>query len=102
RVLLTGIHLMRSGEIEANLLNLNQEFKLPYLDDLIAYKLGGNEHSHLGSLKEAELEFHELEYERLRRRLEEASLSSALPERATGKAALNDLLIRLRLKPNRD
>jgi len=48
-------------------------------------------------LKEAELEFHALEYERLRHQLEEASGSSALPERATGRAALNDLLIRLRL-----
>src|SRR5512133_2596983 len=31
RVLLTGIHLMRTGEVEANLLTLNQEFRLPYL-----------------------------------------------------------------------
>jgi hypothetical protein len=30
-VLLTGIHLMRTGRIEANLLALNQEFRLPYI-----------------------------------------------------------------------
>src|SRR5215813_2157834 len=35
RVLLTGIHLMRTGRIEANLLNLNEEFRLPYLAGLV-------------------------------------------------------------------
>ena len=29
RVLLTGIHLMRTGEVEANLVILNEEFRLP-------------------------------------------------------------------------
>src|SRR6185436_6782122 len=41
RVLLTGIHLMRTGVIEANLVTLNQEFKLPYIPELIARKLAG-------------------------------------------------------------
>lgn len=31
RILLTGIHLMRTGEIQANLVTLNQEFRLPYI-----------------------------------------------------------------------
>ena len=31
RVLLTGIHLMRTGEVEANLVRLNEEAKLPYI-----------------------------------------------------------------------
>src|SRR3954453_1322956 len=39
RVLLTGIHLMRSGEIEANLVKLNETFKLPHVPDLVARKL---------------------------------------------------------------
>jgi len=30
-VILTGIHLMRSGKIEANLVKLNKEFRLPYI-----------------------------------------------------------------------
>ncbi len=38
RVLLTGIHLMRTGEINANLLELNTEFKLSYLTGLVAGK----------------------------------------------------------------
>jgi hypothetical protein len=43
RVLLTGIHLMRTGQVEANLVTLNQEFRLPYIDDLVARKLAGPE-----------------------------------------------------------
>ena len=43
RVLLTGIHLMRTGEVEANLLRLNETAKLPYIADLIARKIGGPE-----------------------------------------------------------
>src|SRR5437762_1554824 len=39
RVLLTGIHLLRTGQIEANLATLDQEFKLPYIGELIDRKL---------------------------------------------------------------
>src|SRR5215216_1241659 len=45
RVLLTGIHLMRTGRVEADLRVLNEEFKLEYLPELIARKLGGPEKS---------------------------------------------------------
>ena len=41
RVLLTGIYLMRSGEVEANLVTLNETFRLPYVPDLVARKRGG-------------------------------------------------------------
>ena len=34
RVLLTGIHLMRTGELEANLVTLNQDFRLPCIPEL--------------------------------------------------------------------
>lgn len=95
RVLLTGIHLMRSGEIQANLVTLNEEFKLPYIADLIARKLSGPEKS---ALDDVDVEFHQREYERLRNELEQAHQSSRLPEAPQGKAALNDLLIRLRMK----
>lgn len=43
RVLLTGIHLMKSGRVEANLAQLNDEAKLPYISDLIARKVSGTE-----------------------------------------------------------
>src|SRR6476660_5091707 len=69
RVLLTGIHLMRTGEVEANLLRLNEEFQLPYIADLVARKLAGPEKS---KLEDADIGFHRGEFERLRRELEEA------------------------------
>lgn len=95
RVLLTGIHLMRTGEIEANLVQLNDVAKLPYIPDLIARKTGGPE---LGTLEAADLEFHAAEYERLRAELQTAFEKSLLPEVPTAAAALNDLLVRLRLR----
>ncbi len=94
RVLLTGIHLMRSGEIEANLIHLNHEFKLPYISELIERKLAGPEKS---ALSDVDIEFHQGEYERLRSALENAHQASSLPEAPAGREALNDLLIRLRL-----
>jgi predicted nucleotidyltransferase len=94
RVLLTGIHLMRSGTIEANLPRLNEEFRLPYIPELIERKTTGPEK---GSLEQADLAFHQREFERLRADLEEAMKVSRLPENSTGTEALNDLLVRLRL-----
>ena len=97
RVLLTGIHLMRTGRIEANLVRLNEEARLPYIPDLIARKTGGPE---LGRLEAADLQFHQAEYERLRVELQTAFEESHLPEIPSAGAALNDLLVRIRLKSN--
>ena len=96
RVLLTGIWLMRTGEIEANLLTLNAAFRLPFIDELVQRKLSGPEQS---TLDDADIAFHTSEYERLRAMLQEAHEASTLPElpgEAT-RAALNDLLVRIRL-----
>ena len=95
RVLLTGIHLMRTGEIEANLVTLNQAADLPYIDELVERKLSGPEK---GTLDAADLRFHQAEYERLVKELESSAERSTLPEKPAAKAALNDLLIRLRLR----
>jgi predicted nucleotidyltransferase len=97
RVLLTGIHLMRTGEIEANLVTLNEEFRLPYIADLVARKLSGPEKS---KLEDADIAFHESEYQRLRAELQSAHDASTLPELPSDetRATLNDLLIRVRLK----
>ena len=94
RVLLTGIHLMRTGEVKANLLRLNEEFRLPYVDELVRRKVEGKEKS---ALPEADLRFHEGEYVRLRGMLEEAFRTSRLPEAASSRATLNELLVRVRL-----
>lgn len=95
RVLLTGIHLMRTGEIEANLLTLNDEFRLPYVGDLVARKLAGPEQS---TLPEGDWSFHQSEYERLLRQLESEFQHSRLPEQASAVQAIDDLLVRLRLR----
>jgi len=95
RVLLTGIHLMRTGEIEANLVHLNAEANLPYIPDLIQLKLEGPEK---GTLPESDLAFHQKEFTRLETELKQAHETSHLPEQPTAKAALNDLLVRLRLQ----
>ena len=95
RVLLTGIHLMRTGVIEANLVTLNKDFKLAYIDELIAQKLSGPEKS---TLDDNDINFYQQEYERLRGVLEVEFQKSNLPEAASARAALNDLLIRLRMK----
>lgn len=95
RVLLTGIHLMRTGEVEANLGRLNETARLSYVPELIARKTGGPEK---GCLEAADLRFYEAEYERLRSVLQTAYESSQLPEGPTAAAALNDLLIRIRLE----
>src|ERR1700722_2702855 len=43
RVLLTGIHLMRTGEVQASLGRLNESFRLPYIRELIERKVNGAE-----------------------------------------------------------
>ena len=88
---------MRTGEIEANLITLNREFRLPYVNELVARKLAGPEKS---TLSDADIPIHESEYQRLRGQLQTAHDSSRLPEAPTeaSRAGLNDLLIRVRLK----
>jgi uncharacterized protein len=94
RVLLTGIHLMRTGEVQANLVHLNRIFKLPYISDLIAQKVAGTEK---GTLEDVDYAFHEAEYNRLSTELETAYQSSPLPDSSTAKDDLSSLLVRIRL-----
>lgn len=97
RVLLSGIHLMRSGNIEANLLVLNEDARLPFIPDLVAKKLSGPEKS---TLDDADVAFHESQYQKLRGELQTAFEASSLPELPSENTqhALNDLLIKLRLR----
>jgi uncharacterized protein len=94
RVLLTGIHLMRTGLVEANLVRLDDEARLTHVADLIARKIAGPEQS---ALNDSDFGFHEREYKRLRGDLEASSTASRLPEAPSARPALNDLLVRLRL-----
>lgn len=94
RVLLTGIHLMQTGEIEANLRHLNEKFQLPYIPDLIAQKSFGPEQA---VIKETDQGFYHQEYSRLLQCLENASQSSILPDSPSAAADLHDLLVNIRL-----
>lgn len=94
RVLFTGIHLMQTGIIEANLVKLNEKFQLAYLDELIAKKTTGEEKS---TLEDTQIDFYCREYERLQKELEIAYQNSHLPETSSAQPALNDLLVRIRL-----
>jgi predicted nucleotidyltransferase len=95
RVLLTGIHLMRSGEIEANLVKLHELHPLPQVPDLVARKIAGPEQS---ALSAGELAFHEAQLGRLLARLEDEASRSTLPELPSARDGLHDLLLRLRSK----
>ena len=96
RVLLTGIYLMQTGVVEANLLYLNEQFRLPYIPDLVARKVNSVEQA---TLPDADFAFHQREFERLVAELVKARDASTLPDTPSGKAALNDLLVRIRLQP---
>lgn len=94
RVLLTGIHLVKSGEVEANLLTLNESAKLPYIDELVERKRSGPEK---GKLDAADVAFHEKEYLRLVAALGAAGEASTLPDQPNCANQLNDVLVRLRI-----
>jgi hypothetical protein len=93
RVLLTGIHLMRTGEVESNLPRLNEGFRLSHVDELIARKRAGVEREVLG---DGEVGLHEAEYRRLMQALDEAAAGTVLPEESGARDALSDLLVRIR------
>lgn len=94
RVLLTGIHLLRTGAVEANLVTLNATFRLPYIGDLVARKRAGPEQS---SLDDTDAALFAAEYARLRSELEAARETSRLPDEPSCRAEVNDLLVRVRL-----
>jgi predicted nucleotidyltransferase len=94
RVLLTGIHLLRHGEVEANLSKLNESAGLPFVSELVHRKQAGAEKERLDS---SEIGYFEQEYQRLLAELELSGRQSKLPERPSGKEALNELLLRLRI-----
>jgi uncharacterized protein len=80
------------------LLTLNEEFRLPFLKELIAQKLSDPEKASLNSV---DISFHEIEVNRLRRDLEEAHATSDLPELPSEetRSRLSKLLVRLRINP---
>jgi predicted nucleotidyltransferase len=93
RVLLTGIHLMRSGEVQAHLPTLVELVDAPaYLPDLVAVKADA-EHGAAPSLDADGLA---RDVASLHAALAEAESASALPAQPTAYDALHDLVVRSR------
>lgn len=92
RVLMTGIHLLRTGRVEANLLRLNEDFQLDFLNELIAQKVHGE------NIAPGELDwpFHDTQLARLERQLDQAFQESKLP-RDRDRGAVHEYLVGLRL-----
>lgn len=98
RVLLAGVHLMKTGEVEPNILRLNELYRVPDISELIELKVGGAEKQ---ELKGHDLARHEARYLSLQSDMESARAVSALPDDVHpvhGRAALDDLLVRVRMQ----
>ncbi|MEV7400513.1 nucleotidyltransferase domain-containing protein [Streptomyces sp. NPDC091267] len=94
RALLTGIHLMRTGEVLAHLPTLLTRVQAPaWLPGLIAAKAEA-EHATAGGVDGATAG---REVESLHLVLDEAQAASELPDGAGGSDALHDLVVRARL-----
>jgi predicted nucleotidyltransferase len=94
RVLLTGIHLMQTGEVVANIQVLNEGFRLAEISELVARKRAGAEKMLLDA---RDHEVHGRLLDRLEVQLQAAHEGSKLPEEPTTAAALDDFVVRLRL-----
>lgn len=96
RALLTGIHLMQTGRVVSNLPDLNEEFRIDEIGDLIARKRSGAEKV---LLDETDLTRHAAILDSLEADLQRAHDESHLPDEAASTAALDDFVVRLRLHP---
>lgn len=95
RVLLTGLHVLRTGQVESNLHALQEVEPVAGLADLVARKQAGAEHA---GLRPGEVEAHEGPLDRLQERLLEAWERSPLPEQPTTFEGLHDFVVRARLE----
>ena len=91
RVLLTGIHLMKAGIIETDILTLNEDKGLPFIAELIAMKK-----QEKIELKDLDWSFHRDQLDALETKLEQAFEESKLPAERDIKS-VNEFLVRLRL-----
>lgn len=92
RVLLTGIHVLRSGEVEANLSRLLELYPQDGLNDLMAAKV-----RELAPIEWKEAHRHLTKIQSLRRELDTAFESSPLDDTPRCAQDLDRLLIRLRM-----
>lgn len=90
RVYATGIHVLRTGEVVADLRELDPDVTVT---GLLERKRAGAEK---GLLEPGELEGHGARLDALDDELQQAFLDSALPEEVTSWAALSDFVVRAR------
>lgn len=95
RVLLAGIHLMRTGEVVANINVLREHHRLPVVEELVQRKQQGAEKM---PLLPEEITAHDHHLDELEQQLERAYDRSSLPLEPTTKAELEDFVIELRLQ----
>jgi uncharacterized protein len=95
RVYLTGVHVLRTGRVEAHLPTLLEQHPIPEpegIEDLVARKRAGAEKT---ALSPGEVERHLPLLDRLERKLTEAAEDSELPQEPSDAtfAALDDIVI---------
>ena len=94
RVALTGLHLLRTGEVEADVTVLAPMYGFD-VAELVAIKRGGAEH---GGLDPAVDVRHRTAWPELATQLADAEATSALPPQAPNRAAIEQWLIEVRLR----
>lgn len=92
RVSLTGLHLLRSGEVNANLIELAPLYGFGHLLELVEAK---QQEKVALSLP---IDEHKAALAGLQEQLHEAYTKSHLPEKPTNRPALNEFLVRARLR----
>lgn len=95
RVVLTGVHLLDTGEVQSHLPTLNERFGLDFIPELIRKKASAE----FGTLPGEDVAWHRMELERWERQLGDAYARSKLPE-AAPVDVLDRCLVELRLGAN--
>lgn len=93
RVLLSGIHVLETGEVVARLPLLIETYSTPGVRELIKLKVEGSEKASLGSELVQE---HLFRLNELEKRLDAAFEKCTLPESVDNREALSDYLVRAR------
>ena len=75
RVVLTGIHMLETGEVEPHLPTLNERFRLSFIPELIERKASAE----FGVLTDVDVAFHRDELAKWEKKLDEAHAASKLP-----------------------
>ena len=93
RAALTGVHLMRTGQIITHLPTLNEEANIRYVNDALQQR---KENPGPNPISPREASHQRHQGEKLVNWLRNAAEGSQLPTNTTAKPALNDLLLRIR------